>query len=96
MTTSESPRAHSSGGFSLAQGPLPESDPFFIGNQNTAKSPRTKAQGVLRRLAGRWSQFLMLWLLISFVAMFLIHALIKPTYVAVSLLKVPGKISARN
>ncbi|HEX3447627.1 MAG TPA: hypothetical protein VHS97_05205 [Isosphaeraceae bacterium] len=88
MTTSESPRAHGSGGFSPAQGPLPESDPFFIRDRNTAKSRRTKAQGLLRRLAGRWLQILMLWLLISSVAMFLVHALVKPTYVAVSLLRV--------
>jgi capsular polysaccharide biosynthesis protein len=88
MTTSESPRAHGSGGFSPAQGPLPESDPFFIDNQTTAKSPGTKAHGVLRRLAGRWLQILMLWLLISFVVMLLVHALVKPTYVAVSLLRV--------
>jgi hypothetical protein len=52
------------------------------------KSPETKAHGVLRRLAGRWLQILMLWLLISFVVMFLVHALVKPTYVAVSLLRV--------
>jgi capsular polysaccharide biosynthesis protein len=88
MTTSESPRAHSSGGFSPAQGPLPESDPFFIRDRSTAKSPETKAHGVLRRLAGRWLQILMLWLLISFVVTLLVHALVKPTYVAVSLLRV--------
>jgi hypothetical protein len=88
MTTSESPRAHGSGGFSPAQGPLPESDPFFIRDRSTAKSPGTKAHGVLRRLAGRWLQIPMLWLLISFVVMFLVHALVKPTYVAASLLNV--------
>ncbi len=39
-------------------------------------------------MAGRWWQILILWLLISVPLINLIHALIKPTYVATSLLEV--------
>ena len=88
MNTTEAPKANGSGGFSPAAGPLPESDPFFIGDRITAKSPRTRSRGVLRRLAGRWWQILLLWLIISSPIIALIYASIKPTYVASSLLEI--------
>jgi polysaccharide biosynthesis transport protein len=88
MNTSEAPKGNGSGGFSPAPGPLPAPDPFFIGDRITAKSTRLKSRGVLRRLAGRWSQILMLWLLISAPIILLIHSLVKPTYEAASLLEI--------
>jgi capsular polysaccharide biosynthesis protein len=88
MNTSEAPRANGSDGFSSAPSPLPESDPFFIGDRITAKSPRIRSRSVLRRLARRWLHILLLWLIISSLIVALIHASIKPTHVATSLLEI--------
>ena len=85
-------KATGSGGSTSGPGPFPESAPLFIGDRIAAKAPRVKSRGLLRRLAGRWLQILLLWLIISTPIMLLIHASVEPTYRASSLLQVePAK-----
>jgi capsular polysaccharide biosynthesis protein len=88
MNTTESPKTDSSNGFRSSPDPHHESDPLFTGHRFTAKSSERESPGLLRRMARRWWQIGILWLLISVPLINLIHALVKPTYVATSLLEV--------
>ena len=92
MNASEAQEVNGSGGSSSEPGPIPVSDPCFIGDRITATEPRIKSRGLFRRLAGRWWQILLLWLLISVPITMVIFALIKPTYVASSLLQIEPDI----
>jgi polysaccharide biosynthesis transport protein len=65
-----------------------EADPLFSDDPSAAKAGRMKPPGILRRLAGRSWQILMLWLIISAAVAFLIYTSIQPTYEAVSLLRI--------
>jgi polysaccharide biosynthesis transport protein len=70
------------------QSPPHDQDPFFSRDRSTAKSNGGQPRGILHRLAGRWWQFLLLWLMISAPIAFLIYVVIQPTYEAVSLLRI--------
>lgn len=71
-----------------------EADPLFSDDPSAAKAGRMKPPGILRRLAGRSWQILMLWLVLSAAVAFLIYISIQPTYEAVSLLRIePGTIN---
>ena len=65
-----------------------EADPLFSDNPSAAKANRAKPPGILRRLAGRFWQILMLWLVLSASVAFLIYLLIQPTYEAASLVRI--------
>jgi uncharacterized protein involved in exopolysaccharide biosynthesis len=88
MNTTQSPKPDSSNGSPSSPHPHPESDPLFTGHRFTAKSLQRESPGLLRRMARRWWQIAILWLLISVPLINLIHALVKPTYVATSLLQI--------
>jgi len=92
MNAGEAPIDNESAGFSLVPDPPIESDPVFIGERFIVNSPRIESPGLLRRLAGRWSQILMLWLLISAPIILLIYALVKPTYLATSYVRVAAPV----
>ena len=68
--------------------PSPEADRHFSEDRSKAKAARIKSRGVLRRLAGRWWQLLLLWLLISAPITLSIWRFIVPTYEASSLLHI--------
>jgi capsular polysaccharide biosynthesis protein len=68
--------------------PLPEADLHFSRDRSTTKGSGFKPRGVLRRLAGRWWQLLLLWLLVSAPIAFSIFKFIEPTYEASSLLHI--------
>lgn len=71
-----------------------EADPLFSDDPSAAKARRIKSPGILRRLAGRLWQILMLWLVLSASVAFLIYLSIQPTYEAASLLRIePGTIN---
>jgi polysaccharide biosynthesis transport protein len=65
-----------------------EADPLFSDDPSAAKARRIKSPGILRRLAGRFWQILMLWLVLSASVAFLIYPLTQPTYEAASLLRI--------
>ena len=67
-------------------GPLPESDPMF--SDGPSRSKARKSRGVLERVAGRWWQLLVLWLVISVPIAILIYLSVKPTYMVTSLLRI--------
>ena len=71
-----------------------EADPLFSDDPSAAKARRITSPGILRRLAGRLWQVLLLWFTISVPVAFLIHLLVQPTYEAASLLRIePGTIN---
>jgi hypothetical protein len=88
MNTTEAPKTNRSDGFQPSADPHPESDPLFIRDVFSPMSPRGKSRGLLRRMAGRWWQIFLLWLMISTPIVAVIYASIKPTYVATSLLEI--------
>jgi polysaccharide biosynthesis transport protein len=65
-----------------------EADPLFSDDPSAAKASRSKPRGILRRLAGRLWQVLLLWFTISVPVAFLIHLVVEPTYEAASLLRI--------
>jgi polysaccharide biosynthesis transport protein len=54
----------------------------------TAAAPAISAQVILRGLTRHWWQVLLLWLVISAPVAYLIYMLVKPTYEAVSILRI--------
>ena len=65
MDTSDTTDAKEEISYLPPSSPSAESDPFFSQDRSTAKAARIKARGVLSRLAGRWWQILLLWLVAS-------------------------------
>ena len=86
MDTSDNPDVNDPGANAPASSPRPESDPFFFNVQSTARPTGSKPRGLMRRLAGRFWQLLLLWLVITFPVWLLIYHSILPTYEAASLL----------
>jgi uncharacterized protein involved in exopolysaccharide biosynthesis len=62
--------------------------PRFDHDHPHGQVPPSGRRSIARRLAGRWWQILLLWLLISFPLAYLIYTLVEPTYQAFSLLRV--------
>jgi capsular polysaccharide biosynthesis protein len=68
--------------------PRLEADPLFSRDRSSAKSPAIKSRGVLRRVARRFGQLLLLWLVVSIPIVLVINRVIQPTYEASSLVKI--------
>jgi hypothetical protein len=88
MISSDRPDAGPRGDGSPASGPLPESDPMFTENRSSAKARAIRSRGVLGRLADRWRQILVLWLVASAPIAFLVFLLTQPTYQAFSVIRI--------
>ena len=88
MDTNAPPNFNVKGASAPPSSPPHDEDPFFIGDRSNAKGNGGRPRGILRRLAGRFWQILMLWLMISAPIAFLIYVAIQPTYEALSLLRI--------
>ena len=86
MDNSDKADARCTGGHSPASGPLPESDPLFSDRPSRTKARASR--GVLGRVAARWWQLLLLWLVVSAPIVFLIYLFVRPTYMATSILRI--------
>jgi polysaccharide biosynthesis transport protein len=88
MDTNDPPNSNVKGAFAPPSSPPHDQDPFFIPDRSTAKGGGGRPRGILPRLARRFWQILMLWLMISAPIAFLIYLGVQPTYEAVSLLRI--------
>ncbi len=68
--------------------PLPALPPGFSGDLATASTNQVNPKTLLRGLSRHWWQILLIWLVVSLPAMYLIHQFVKPTFEASSILRV--------
>jgi capsular polysaccharide biosynthesis protein len=85
MDSNGSANSNTTGAFAPPSSPLDDADQLLARNRLSAKANRNASSGVLRRLAGRFWQILMLWLAIS-APIVVRYLFIQPTYTATSLL----------
>jgi succinoglycan biosynthesis transport protein ExoP len=68
--------------------PLPVLPPGHSGELATASTHQVNPKTLLRGLTRHWWQILLIWLVLSLPAMYLIHQLVQPTFEAASVLRV--------
>jgi polysaccharide biosynthesis transport protein len=72
--------------FPVAPSPLPALAPVFSGDLATTSSPQINSRAVLRGLTRYWWQILLVWVVLSAPAVYLIFRFVEPTYEASSTL----------
>ena len=68
--------------------PVPVLPPGYSGDLATASSPQVNPKTLLRGLTRHWWQILLIWIVVSLPAMYLIHQFVEPTFEAFSVLRV--------
>ena len=88
MAENHTPDADRAAGSSPSSGAFAKSDPLFCDDGAKAKARSAGGRGLLGRLARRWWQILGLWLVVFLPIAFCVWALVKPTYVASSIVRI--------
>jgi polysaccharide biosynthesis transport protein len=88
MENRDTPDMNVAGARSRASSPRPEADPMFTDDGASAKAPQSRSHSIMSRLADRWWQILLLWLVVSVPISLFAYLLIQPTYEASSLLRI--------
>ena len=68
--------------------PVPVLPPGYSGDLATAPSPQVNPKTLLRGLTRHWWQILLIWIVVSLPAVYLIHQFVEPTFEASSILRV--------
>jgi capsular polysaccharide biosynthesis protein len=88
MDTNDSSKFNSKDAYAPPKSPPREADPFFSHDRSRANASGIRSRGVLSRVARRWWQLLLLWLIITCPIIFVINRLVQPSYEASSLVKI--------
>jgi uncharacterized protein involved in exopolysaccharide biosynthesis len=84
MDSDDRANFNATGPFAPPPSPLPDTGPLRSRARFTGKRAQDRSLGVLSRLANRWQQIVLLWLLVSAALIVLIYLNIPPTYEATS------------